>query len=121
MSFAGLVLRPASHHLPVSPLDLYVVEKMGRLIDEWILRQLLEGYNRKLGPLPTPVKRLTETWPAQFENVSPTHAKLVTPLDDQQAVELQTSLRASANSQVEAAVESAIKQVDVLARLCDHH
>ena len=107
-------------HLPVSPLDLYVVEKMGRLIDEWMLRQVLEGYGRKLGPLPTQVKRLTETWSAQFENFSPTHAKLVAPLDKQQAADMKASLQASANSQVELEVCSAIEQVSVLAQLCGH-
>lgn len=110
----------SSQHLPVSPLDLYVVEKMGRLIDEWMLGQLLEGYGRKLGPLPTFVKQLTETWPAQFESASPTHTKLVAPLDDQQAADIKAALRASANTEVEAAVCSAIEQVGVLAQLCGH-
>ena len=110
----------SSQTMPVSPLDLYVVEKMGHLIDEWIVRQLLEGYGRKLGPLPTTVKRLTETWPDHFETVSPTHVRLISPLDEQQSAELKASLRASANSQVEVMVGSAIEQIGALAQLCGH-
>ena len=46
--------------LAISPLDLYVVEKMGRLIDEWMLSRLIEGYGKKLGPLPTLVKQTAD-------------------------------------------------------------
>ena len=106
--------------LPVSPLDLYVVEKVGKLIDEWMLRQLLQGHGRKLGPLPTPAKRLTEAWPEQYESISPTHVRLLAPLDAQKAVKLKASLKDSANSQVEDAVGVAIEQVIALAQLCGH-
>ena len=106
--------------LPVSPLDLYVVEKVGHLIDEWMLRQLLQGYGRKLGPLPTPSKKLIEAWPEQFESISPTHVRLLAPINAQKAAELRASLRGSANPQVEDAVGSAIEQVATLAQLCGH-
>jgi hypothetical protein len=107
-------------YLPVSPLDLYVVEKVGHLIDEWMLRRLLRGYGRKLGPLPTPTKKVTEAWPEQFESISPTHVRLLAPIDAQKAAELRASLQGSANSQVEDAVGSAIEQVTALAQLCGH-
>jgi hypothetical protein len=107
-------------YLPVSPLDLYVVEKVGHLLDEWMLRRLLEGHGRKLGPLPTPAKKLTEAWPEQFESISPTHVRLLAPIDNQKAAELRASLRGSANPQVEDAVGSAIEQVAALAQLCGH-
>ncbi|HQR02869.1 MAG: DUF2357 domain-containing protein [Proteobacteria bacterium] len=106
--------------LPVSPLDLYVVEKVGKLIDEWMLRQLLQGHGRKLGPLPTPAKRLTEAWPEQFESISSTHVRLLAPVDAQKAAELKASLKGSANSQVEDAVGDAIEQIATLAELCGH-
>jgi hypothetical protein len=106
-------------YLPVSPLDLYVVEKMGHLIDEWMLRQLLQGHARKLGPLPTPTKKLTEAWP-EFESISPTHVRLLAPIDAQKAAELRASLQGSANPQVENDVVSAIEQVISLAQLCGH-
>lgn len=106
--------------LPVSPLDLYVVEKVGKLIDEWMLRQLLHGHGRKLGPLPTPTKKLTEAWPEQFESISPTHVRLLAPIDAQKARELKALLRGSANPQVEDTVGVAIEQVAALAQLCGH-
>jgi len=106
--------------LPVSPLDLYVVEKVGKLIDEWMLRQLLSGHGRKLGPLPTPIKKLTEAWPEQFESISPTHVRLLAPIDAQKAAELKAVLRGSANPQVEDAVRVAIEQVAALGQLCGH-
>ncbi|UJJ31814.1 DUF2357 domain-containing protein [Halopseudomonas maritima] len=106
--------------LPVSPLDLYVVEKMGRLIDEWMLRQLLQGHGRKLGPLPTPAKKLTEAWPEQFESISSTHVRLLAPVDSQKVAELKATLKDSANTQVVEAVEEAIEQIAALARLCGH-
>lgn len=111
---------PSNQSLPISPLDLYVVERMGKLIDEWMLRQLLDGYGRKLGPLPTPIKRLTDRWPGQFESVSSTHTRLVGALDDQQAAELRASLRALASAQVADAVEAAIEQIRVLSKQCGH-
>lgn len=107
-------------YLPVSPLDLYVVEKVGQLIDEWMLRQLLQGHGRKLGPLPTPTKKLTEAWPEQFESISLTHVRLLAPIDAQKAAELKALLRGSANPQVEDAVGVAIEQVAALAQLCGH-
>lgn len=107
-------------YLPVSPLDLYVVERMGQLIDEWMLRQLLKSHGRKIGPLPTPAKKLTEAWPEQFESVSPTHVRLLAPIDAQRAAQVRASLRGSANPQVEGDVDSAIKQVSALAQLCGH-
>ena len=106
--------------LPVSPLDLYVVEKVGKLVDEWMLRQLLHGHGRKLGPLPTPSKKLTEAWPEQFESIPPAYVRLLAPVDTQKAAELKASLRGSANSQVEDAVGVAIEQVAALAELCGH-
>ncbi|QLG88050.1 DUF2357 domain-containing protein [Chitinibacter bivalviorum] len=109
-----------SQFIPISPLDLYVVEKMGKLIDEWMLQQLLQGYGRKLGPLPTPAKKLTDTWPEQFESVSPTHVRLLAPIDIQKANELKELLRGAANSQVENDVKIAIEQVTALAQLCGH-
>ena len=111
---------PSSQSLPISPMDLYVVERMGKFIDEWMMRQLLEGYGRQLGPLPTPIKRLTDGWPAQFVSVSSTHARIVGVLGDQQAAELKASLHASASAQITDSVEEAIEQIRVLSTQCGH-
>lgn len=111
---------PSNLCIPISPLDLYVVEKMGKLIDEWMLRSVLDGYGRKLGPIPTPVKQLTDSWPKQFESVSSTHTRLIGPLDDLQASELQSSLQTFASSQVAISVESAVEQIRLLSKQCGH-
>lgn len=109
-----------SSQLPISPLDLYVVERMGRALDEWLLRRPIEGYGRKLGPLPSAVKRLTDGWPEQFEGVTTSHVRLLAPLNDRQSAELTATLRESANAQVSTLVESAAEEVDVLSRQCGH-
>lgn len=106
--------------LPVSPLKLYVVETVGSLIDEWMLRPLLHGYGRELGPLPSSTKKLTEAWPKHFESISPTHARLIAPVDAEKERELKASLKGVANNQVEADVRLAIGQVAALAQLCGH-
>jgi hypothetical protein len=110
----------SDQYLPISPLDLYVVEKMGRMIDEWMVRHLLKDYGRNLGPLPTHVKQLTDTWSDNFENVSETHVRLIAPLDEQQSSTLKASLRASANAEVKVMVVSAIEQTTALSKLCGH-
>ena len=110
----------SNQRLPISPLDLYVVEKLGRLIDEWMVTRLMKGYANKLGPLPTPVKRLTDGWPENFENLSATHVRLLAPLESKQVADIRSMLRALANIQVETAILAAIDQIDCLASLCGH-
>lgn len=110
----------SSQHLRISPMDLYVVEKVGRLIDEWLLRPLVEGYGRRLGPLPTPVKRLTDLWPEQFNRVSPTHIQLIKPLDDEQVSQLANLLSEFASPDIAEIIDSAIRQMGALSRLCGH-
>lgn len=65
----GIGAIDTSSQLSISPLDLYVVERMGRTLDEWLLRKPIERYGLKLWPLPSAVKRLTDGWPEQFEGV----------------------------------------------------
>jgi hypothetical protein len=110
----------SSQYLRISPMDLYVVEKMGRLIDEWLLRPLVKGYGRRLGPLPTRVKQLTDDWPEQFNSVSPTHVQLMKPLDDEQVSQLTNLLGEFASPQVAEMIDSAIRQIGALSRLCGH-
>ena len=106
--------------LVISPLDLYVVEKMGRSVDEWMLSQLLEGYGKQLGPLPTAVKQLADGWSNNFESLSSTHVRLIRPLDSEQAVQIRLRLHDSANKQVETEVLNAVEQLTALSRLCGH-
>ena len=112
--------RMGSHSLWITPMDLWVVENMGRLIDQWLLRQLLKAYGSLLGPLPTPVKQLTDRWPEQFKSISHTHVQLIEPLDEEQISELGGLLEESASPQVIENINSAISTMDALSRLCDH-
>ncbi|EIN02317.1 hypothetical protein WQE_04557 [Paraburkholderia hospita] len=107
-------------YLPVSPMDLYMVEKMGHLVDSWIIGQLLQGYGRQLGPLPTPVRQLTDALTGQFESLSRTHVRLVAPLDTRQADRLRVALREAASVEVGAEVVAAMEQLNVLGTLCGH-
>ena len=104
--------------LAISPLDLYVVEKMGRLIDEWMIEQLIKGYAKKLGPLPTPVKQMTDGWPNNFESLSSTHVRLIEPLDSKQAEQIKLKLQESANKKIEIEVLTAVDQLTTLSGLC---
>jgi len=106
----------AEHCLEVSPLDLYVVERMGVLVDQWLLKEPLEAYGQPIGPFPTPVKKILEEWHEQFVFASATTARLMTPLSDQQQVQLREALRAFASPQVASGVELAIQYAEVLAR-----
>lgn len=106
--------------LVISPLDLYVVERMGRSIDEWMLSQLLEGYSKQLGPLPTVVKQLVDGWSNNFESLSSTHVRLIAPLNSEQADQIKLRLHGSASKQVETEVLNAVEQLTALSRLCGH-
>lgn len=106
--------------LAISPLDIYVVEKMGRLIDEWMISGLIEGYGKKLGPLPTLVKQMADEWPNNFESISSTHVRLIAPLDSRQASQIKLKLQESASEQIENQVLTAVDQLTALSRLCSH-
>ena len=110
----------SSQQIPISPLDLYVVEKMGKLIDEWLLRPLIECYGQRLGPLPTHVKQLTEKWPNKFDHLSQTYVRLISPLDEEQKKELLAALQSLANDDISAAIESAVNIMATITRLCGH-
>jgi len=74
------------------------------LIDEWLLRQLLHGYDRKSGSMPTPTKKLTDAWPDQLKSASSTHVRLVAPVDAEKVVHVKASLTGLANAEGKANV-----------------
>jgi len=112
--------KTSSQQIPISPLDLYVVEKMGKLIDEWLLRPLIESYGQRLGPVPTPVKQLTEKWPDKFDHLSRTHVRLISPLNEEQKKEFLAALQSLANDNISAAIKSAVNIMTSLISLCGH-
>ncbi len=107
-------------YLSITPLDLYVVEKMGRLVDEWMIYQLVEGYDEELGPLPTSVKLMVDGWSNNFQSVSSTHVRLVAPLSASQLSQLRSKLGEFANAEVERQVLCAADRLNALSRLCGH-
>lgn len=104
----------------VSPMDLYSVEKLGKVIDEWMLRRMLKGYGRILGPIPTSCMQVIASCGENFELVSETDIRVLAPIGPSKMVELSNSLRASANSKLANDVMTAIRQISVLSNLCGH-
>lgn len=76
-----------SQCLGISPLDLYVVERMSRFLERWLLQPLLKQFSSPIGPLPTAAKQLIDGW-AQFHSFSKTESILISPLPDAQQAEL---------------------------------
>lgn len=106
--------------IPVSPLDLYVVERLGIFLDNWIIRLVLKGYGRKLGPLPLPIKQKTELLPDEFISVSSTEAILIKPIDDSDESALKALLEKHANTKLKDAFLLTIHQMSALSILCGH-
>ena len=109
----------SNQRLAISPLDLYVVEKMGALIDKRLLAPLIRGYAERLGLLPGPVKQVTDRW-REFESCSLTHVRLLDPLDENQEKEIELKLRESANREVQNKILTAIAQLNAISNLCGH-
>lgn len=108
----------SDRRLAVTPLDLMVVEKMGRRLDEWMLRRLLEGYGRAFGPLPGAAKRLTEQWAAEFGQAPRHHVRLLRPLSAQQSAQFQEALERGANEVVREQAKAAVARLAALSGLC---
>ena len=86
-----------THCLGISPLDLYVVERMSQFLECWLLEPLLKNFASPIGPFPTAAKQLIDSW-TEFRPISKTESILVAPLSqDQEAIlmELLTNVRAS--------------------------
>jgi len=102
------------NQLSVTPLDLYVVERVGVKIDEWLWRGLIKSLMTPLGPLPGPIKALIAKWPDHFIMVSHREAKLINRLDQAQCKQLMEEARSCANLELVEAFESAIARMEFL-------
>lgn len=83
--------------LGISPLDLYVVERMSQFLERWLLEPLLKNFSHPIGPFPTAAKQLIDSW-TEFRPASKTGSILIAPLpQDQEStlMELLTNVRAS--------------------------
>jgi hypothetical protein len=108
-----------SQNISISPLDLYVVERMGRLIDEWLIKQLVTSYAKPLCRLPIGLKSLTDNWIEQFENISKTDVKLIAPLDEEQNLAVKNALTGT-NDNFRKSIDLAIAEITTLSQLCGH-
>ena len=104
--------------MPITPLDLYVVERTGHLIDRWMLTGLLEDYGKEIGPLPSLVLDLTHSLGNSFAPSGKHSARLLSPLGPEQEARIRSLLKEHANERIQSAFESALKQVSALASLC---
>lgn len=102
----------------VSPLDLYVVERFGRSLDEWMLKLLVGSYGQKLGPLPRDVKALVDGWSEQFFSHSSTHSSLIAPLDVEKIAVLRNRVGKDCNEKVGGQIMLAVEQMTAMSNLC---
>lgn len=105
--------------LPLSPLDLYVVERVGQVIDTWLLAPLLKGYGRSVGPLPASVLEFARNHPQEIVQDEKRHHHVVfmKPLDERQLDQLENSLQDAAPDMRQEAMLAARQSV-MLAQLC---
>ncbi|MDO4683251.1 MAG: DUF2357 domain-containing protein [Lautropia sp.] len=113
--------RGSEQGVPVSPMDLYVVERLGQRIDQWLIRSVLDGYGTRLGPLPGAVLEQAASLGVRFEVLKGPYGRLLAPLDPGETGRMVSVLQ-SANETVRAAFERAMSGVSELSRLCgcDH-
>ena len=109
-----------SQNISISPLDLYVVERMGSLIDEWLIKQLVTSYAKPLCRIPAGLKSLTDKWTEQFESDPNTNdVKLITPLNEEQNLAVKNTLRGT-NDSFRKSIDLAIAELTALSQLCGH-
>lgn len=79
----------SDRHLQVTPLDLYVVERIGAKIDQWLWMRLIKNIGIPLGPLPGPVRALVKKWHEKFIEIPNSNTvRLINPLEVDQINEI---------------------------------
>lgn len=101
--------------LTVTPLDLYVVEKVGAKIDEWLWHGLIKDIGVPLGPLPGPVKAMVSRWPENFVLASNNTARLVNTLGPDQIDALTKTVHASVDQKIAKKIMKAVAALGFLA------
>lgn len=100
--------------LGISPLDLYVVERVSQFIERWLLEPLLINFATPIGPFSAGVKALIDSW-IEFQSVSKTGSILIAPLaDDKQVVLMERLATVNASDDLTEKLScalSAIKQL----------
>lgn len=100
-----------------SPMDLHVVEHLGRVVDRWLLNGPASRYGRPLGPVPTPLATLLNGW-QEFERVQhagPPMFRLAATLPQEGREVLFSELERQASPKVVEAFRLAVRELDALA------
>lgn len=111
----------AARCLQISPMDLYVVERMGQALDIWMLRKLLRSYGSEQGPLPASIMSLANGWGRAYEQRRANSGRLVAPLTYSQQQEALSALEKVADGEVRRRVKNVIEKTSALGRLCGHN
>ena len=103
--------------LRVSPMDLYVVERMGKIVDRWLLTTPAERYGQLLGPIPGQVAEVFADWPeiVAAGPAVPPKVRLARPLSSIKIEALVESLKSHASPELRSTFKSAIQDVQALA------
>lgn len=100
----------------VSPMDLHVVERLGKALDRWLLKGPASRYGRPIGRVPTPVAKLLEGWGDAAERHAQPHTfSLKAPLPKERRDALFAELDRHASPGVAEAFRTAVRDLDALA------
>jgi hypothetical protein len=104
-----------SQCLSISPLDLYVVERMGRFLEVWLLKPLLRQFGSPIGAFPTAAKQLIDGWPEYFRSVSNIQSILIAPIpQDRESELIEVLTRVRASSELLGKLKSSIAAIEQL-------
>lgn len=100
----------------VSPMDIHVVERLGKAIDRWLQKGPASRYARPLGRVPTPVAKLLEGWGDAIERQADPHMfALKAPLSKDRSEVLFAELDRHASPSVTEAFRTTACDLDALA------
>ena len=100
--------------LRVSPMDLYVVERMGALVDQVLTRVMLAGYAVPVMPLPGLVAVAGQM--IKGLKVQGSQLQVLNHIADQDAASMQVSFAKHARQELGQAFDSRLKELQVLSR-----
>ena len=98
----------------ITKMDLYVVERMGRILDRWLMARTGWHYGRSLEHIPGLVSTAFVGWPnrcrqSETGRAGPPSARFAAPLPKERSDRLKRVLESHANPELRAAFLSAIE------------
>ena len=100
--------------LRVSPMDLYVVERMGALVDQVLSRVMLAGYAMPVMPLPGPVAMAGQI--VKGLKVQGSQLQILNIIADEDAANMQASFAKHARPELGQIFDSRLKELQALSR-----